>query len=878
MSSSVTRTSKYVYKSSGGTSGDVTIEYGTDLGALTRLEDKLRLLQEDLDSERELRQRIERERSDLQCQLIAMSDRLEEAEGGAECQIEMNKKRDTELSKLRKLLEDVHLESEETAHHLRKKHQEAIAEFQEQLDAVGRSKAKAEKEKQKFQSEVFELLAQVENVQKEKMTAMKTVEKLETTVYELNIRIEELNRTIVEVTSQRSRLSAENAEYLKEIHELKVTIDNVNHLKTQLATQLEESRRRLEEEERRRCTLENTVHTLEIEIESYKVQLDEEAEFRLELERQLAKANADAATYKSRYEAECQAHIDEVEDLRRKMAQKIAEYEEQLEALLNRCSSLEKQKSRLQSEVEVLIMDLEKATAHAQALEKRVQQLEKLNMDLKAKLEEVTMLMEQAQRDARQKAAELAKLQHDYEKLQEQKDALARENKKLEQDLQDARSSLADANRRMHEMEIEIKRLENERDELSAAYKESESLRKSAENRCQMLQSELQSVRHEYEKRLLAKEEELEALRKQYQIEVETLNMRLADAEAKLKTEVARLKKKFQAQITELEMSLDVANKQNLDLQRVIKKQALQIQELQSHYDEVARQLQQTLDQLGVSQRRCQGLQAELDEQRVALESSLRSKRVAEQSLEEATVRINELTTINVNIASAKSKIEGELGALQADYDELHKELRVVDERLQRTLVELKSTKDILVEEQEKYIKVESIKKSLEVEVRTLQVRIEEVEANALAGGKRVIGKLEARIRDIELELDEEKKRHAETQKVLRKKDHRGKELLVQTEEDNKTIIMLNDTIEKLNEKVKVYKRNMNEQEGLSQQNLSRVRRFQRELEAAEDRAENAEGNLSLIRAKHRSWVTTSQVPGGTRQVFVSEETTTSQF
>lgn len=42
------------------------------------------------------------------------------------------------------------------------------------------------------------------------------------------------------------------------------------------------------------------------------------------------------------------------------MQQKISEYEEQLESLLNKCSSLEKQKSRLQSEVEVLIMDLEK--------------------------------------------------------------------------------------------------------------------------------------------------------------------------------------------------------------------------------------------------------------------------------------------------------------------------------------------------------------------------------------------------------------------------------------------------------------------------------------------------------------------------------------
>ncbi len=113
------------------------------------------------------------------------------------------------------------------------------------------------------------------------------------------------------------------------------------------------------------------------------------------------------------------------------MAQKIAEYEEQLEALLNKCSSLEKQKSRLQSEVEVLIMDLEKATTHAQQLEKRCAQLEKLNLDLKVKLEEVTALMEQAQRDLRAKAAELQKLQHEYEKLRDQKEALARENKKL---------------------------------------------------------------------------------------------------------------------------------------------------------------------------------------------------------------------------------------------------------------------------------------------------------------------------------------------------------------------------------------------------------------------------------------------------------------
>lgn len=49
------------------------------------------------------------------------------------------------------------------------------------------------------------------------------------------------------------------------------------------------------------------------------------------------------------------------------------------------------------------------------------------------------------------------------------------------------------------------------------------------------------------------------------------------EAETKLKTEVTRIKKKMMMTITELEMSLDVANKNNLELQKTIKKQSLQL-------------------------------------------------------------------------------------------------------------------------------------------------------------------------------------------------------------------------------------------------------------------------------------------------------------
>jgi LPS O-antigen subunit length determinant protein (WzzB/FepE family) len=65
--------------------------------------------------------------------------------------------------------------------------------------------------------------------------------------------------------------------------------------------------------------------------------------------------------------------------------------------------------------------------------------------------------------------------------------------------------------------------------------------------------------------------------RKNMAIEIDQLNARLVEAETRLKTEVQRIRKKLQITITELEMSLDVANKSNIEMQKTIKKQSLQL-------------------------------------------------------------------------------------------------------------------------------------------------------------------------------------------------------------------------------------------------------------------------------------------------------------
>merc|ERR1712193_468814 len=151
---------------------------------MKKLEQRILVLEEDLESEMHLRRRIEREKHDLQVQIINLSERLTEAEGGAESQLDINRKREAEMAKLRKLLEDVHTESEQQIHLLRKKHQEAMMELQEQIESVSKSKEKVTKENSTMKVEISSLMAQIEVLSQEKISIRKVVEKLEINIQE----------------------------------------------------------------------------------------------------------------------------------------------------------------------------------------------------------------------------------------------------------------------------------------------------------------------------------------------------------------------------------------------------------------------------------------------------------------------------------------------------------------------------------------------------------------------------------------------------------------------------------------------------------------------------------------------------------------------
>ncbi|KAG7245894.1 hypothetical protein CRUP_033316, partial [Coryphaenoides rupestris] len=107
-------------------------------------------------------------------------------------------------------------------------------------------------------------------------------------------------------------------------------------------------------------------------------------------------------------------------------------------------------------------------------------------------------------------------------------------------------------------------------------------------------------------------------------------------------------------------------------------------------------------------------------------------------------------------------------------------------------------------------------------------------------------------IKEIEGELESEQKTSAEYQKGARKFERRIKDLSYQTDEDKKNLVRLQDLIDKLQGKVKAYKRQTEEAEALANANLAKYRKLQHELDDAEERADSAESQVNKLRVRTR--------------------------
>ncbi|XP_022837915.1 myosin heavy chain, muscle isoform X14 [Spodoptera litura] len=819
---------------------------------IKELQGRIEELEEEVESERQARAKAEKQRADLARELEELGERLEEAGGATSAQIELNKKREAELSKLRRDLEEANIQHESTLANLRKKHNDAVSEMGEQLDQLNKLKAKAEHDRASCYNELNNTRAAVDQVAREKAAQEKIVKQLQHQLNEVQGKADEANRTLNDLDAAKKKLSIENSDLLRQLEEAESQVSQLSKIKVSLTTQLEDTKRLADEEARERATLLGKFRNLEHDLDNIREQVEEEAEGKADLQRQLSKANAEAQLWRSKYESEGVARSEELEEAKRKLQARLAEAEETIESLNQKVVALEKTKQRLATEVEDLQLEVDRATAIANAAEKKQKAFDKIIGEWKLKVDDLAAELDASQKECRNYSTELFRLKGAYEEGQEQLEAVRRENKNLADEVKDLLDQIGEGGRNIHEIEKARKRLEAEKDELQAALEEAEAALEQEENKVLRAQLELSQVRQEIDRRIQEKEEEFENTRKNHQRALDSMQASL-EAEAKGKAEALRMKKKLEADINQLEIALDHANKANAEAQKNIKRYQAQIKDLQTALEEEQRARDDAREQLGISERRANALQNELEESRTLLEQADRARRQAEQELGDAHEQLNELSAQSASLSAAKRKLESELQTLHSDLDELLNEAKNSEEKAKKAMVDAARLADELRAEQDHAQTQEKLRKALEQQIKELQVRLDEAEANALKGGKKAIQKLEQRVRELENELDGEQRRHADAQKNLRKSERRIKELTFQAEEDRKNHERMQDLVDKLQQKIKTYKRQIEEAEEIAALNLAKFRKAQQELEEAEERADLAEQAISKFRGKGRA-------------------------
>ncbi|CAL8392170.1 unnamed protein product [Gadus morhua 'NCC'] len=808
-------------------------------------------LEEELDAERAARAKVEKQRSDVSRELEDISERLEEAGGATSAQVELNKKRDAEFQKVRRELEESTLQHEATAAALRKKHADSVAELGEQIDNLQRVKQKLEKEKTELKLELDDISSNMECVVKNKSNIEKICRSMEDNMNEFKSKYEEAQRTINDFTTLRAKLLTENGELGRQLEEKECLVSQLTRGKLSYTQQLEDLRRQLEEEVKAKNALAHVVQSARHDCDLLREQFEEEQEAKAELQRALSKANIEVSTWRTKYETDGIQRTEELEEAKKKLVQRLQEAEEAIEAVNAKCSSLEKTKHRLQNEIEDLMLDLERSNAASTALDKKQRSFDKVMAEWKQKFEESQCELEASQKEARSLSTELFKLKNAYEESLDQLETMKREHKILQEEISDLTDQLGEGGKNTHELEKLRKQLEQEKTELQSALEEAEGSLEHEEGKILRAQLEYNQVKADMERKGSEKDEEMDQAKRNYQRIIDSLQSSL-ESETRSRNEALRVKKKMEGDLNEMEVQLSKSNRQAADAQKQLKVIQAYLKDTQIHLDDATHGNDDLRENIALVERRNNLIQAELEELRSALEQTERGRKLAEHELTEATERMQLLHSQNTSLINQKKKHEADVLHLQSEVEDAIQENRNAEEKAKKAITDAAMMAEELKKEQDTSAHLERMKKNMEQTIKDLQHRLDEAEQVAMKGGKKQLQKLEGRIKELENELETEQKRGTETVKGVRKYERRIKELTYQTEEDRKNLARVQDLVDKLQLKVKSYKRCAEEAEEASNVNIAKLRKLQHELEEAEERGDIAESQVNKLRAKTR--------------------------
>merc|ERR1711970_219748 len=819
---------------------------------IKELQGRVEAAEEELEAERQARAKAERQRSDLAREIEQLGDRYDKASGATVAQVELNKKREAEIVKLRKDVEEANIASESVLSNLKRKQGDAVLEMTEQIDALQKMKAKIDKDKTVIMAEIADARAATEEVVRAQASQDKSNKALLDQLNATNKRVDAANLTLGDYAMSKNKIANENAELFRIVGDLENNLNIIAKQKSALGAQLNDVKALCDNEARERQLLLGKYRNLEHELDGAKEALDEEAAGRDNILRLVSKADGDASAMRQKYEVEAVAKGEELEMTKMKLAARNTEAEATVDNLNAKLVQIEKAKSKIQGEINEMTASLDQALVINAAMERKAKSFDKTISEMKGKVDRLSFDLDVSQKDTRNASSELFKVKSAYEETILQLEEVRRENKTLSNEIKDIMDQITEGGRSIHEIDKIRKRLEAEKMELQSALEEAEATLEQEENKVLRCQMELTQVKVEIDRRIAEKDEEFGMVRKAQSKALDSMQVAL-ETETKGKVEALRMKKKLEADAADLSLALEHAIAGNAETQNTIKKYQLRVRDAQVKVDEESAAKSAAADAKVAADRKAAAMQNALEESRALLETADRQRRAAEQELADTNETLADLGNVNQSIAAAKRKLESEFNQLGADLDEMTNEARLSEDKAARAMVDAARLADELRCEQDIAMNLEKDKKLLEAQCKDAAARADEAEVNALKGGRKAMIKMETRIRELKSELDAESRRNGDICKNLRKAERTIKELTFAGDEDKKNHERMQALIDQLQGKVKSYKKQIEEAEEIAALNLAKYRKVAGALGDAAAVADANEQEAAMRKARARS-------------------------
>ncbi|XP_070836876.1 myosin-11-like [Chaetodon trifascialis] len=738
------------------------------------LEEVLHEMEARLEEEEDRSLSLQQEKKDMEQQLQLMEAHIAQAED-AQQKLQLDKV--AVEGKVKKLEEDVLL-MEDQNNKLQKERkllEERMADLSSNLAEEEEKSKNLTKLKSKHESMISDLEVRMKKEEKGRQDMEKAKRKVEAELGDLQEQHADLQAQRAEIQGQlaakEEELQATQARLDEESNQRGSAVKRVRELEV-LMSELQED---LEGERAARAKVEAARRDLGEELNALRTELEDSLDTTAAQQELRAKREQEVAMLKKAMEEEGRSHEAQVQDLRQKHSQAVEELSEQLEQAKRVRAGLEKAKQALEKESADLSADLRSLASAKQDVEHKKKKVE-------GQLNEMHSRFNESERQRTELGERVSKMTVELDSVTSMLNEAEGKNIKLSKDvstlssqLHDAQELLSEETRQKLNLSGRLRQMEEDRNSLMEQLEEETEAKRGVERQVSSLNMQLS----DYKKKLdetLGTVELLEEGKKRLQRDLEAANSEYEE-KASAYDKLEKSRSRLQQELEDVLMDLDSQRQLVSNLEKKQKKFDQMLAEERAVSSKCAEERDRAEAEVREKETRVLALTRALEDHQNALEEAEKTNKILRAEMEDLISSKDDVGKSVHDLEKAKRGLEAIVEEMRTQMEELEDELQVAEDAKLRLEVNSQAMK--AQHERELHARDEmgeEKRKQLLKQVRELEAELEEEkkQRGQASGSKK---KLEGELKDMEDQLEATSRGRDEAVKQLRKIQGQVKDL-----------------------------------------------------------------------------------------------------